>query len=169
MAILKLVIQRSGKTQNQVQTEANIPKNRMTALVNERVMPRPDEITALDKSLKQNRRLVLSYCSSICPAGQYAGYKFTDMDSKEAAIMLISNLFELDKLIPDLASMLSKGQITPEMLAKLSQLRLSIMTLEVQLQHASACCSTEIAELQEYLTQKEKATAPTAANEKTST
>lgn len=166
VAILKLVIQRSGKTQHQVQMEAHIPKNRMTDLANDRVVPRPEEITALDKALNQNRRMVLSYCSSVCPAGKYAGYNFTDMSAHEAAIMLISNLSMLDKLIPELAGMLARGKVSPEMLAKLSQLRLSIMTLEVQLQNSPACCSAELAELQEFLEQKEKATARTAANEK---
>lgn len=169
MAILKVVIQRSGKSQHQVRMEANIPKNRMTDLVNDRVIPKPEEVAALDKSLKQNRRMVLNYCSAVCEAGKYAGYNFTDMDTHEAAIMLISNLSMLDKLIPELAGMLARGQVSPEMLAKLSQLRLSIMTLEVQLQNSPACCSAELAELQEFLEQKEKATARTAANEKTST
>jgi hypothetical protein len=145
--------------------EANIPKNRMTDLVNDRVIPKPEEVTALDKSLKQNRRMVLNYCSSVCEAGKYAGYNFTEMDSHEAAIMLISNLSMLDKLIPELAGMLARGKVSPEMLAKLSQLRLAIMTLEVQLQNSPACCSAELAELQEFLKQKEKATARTAANE----
>lgn len=132
-AILKLLIQRSEMSQNQVGIEAHIPKNRMTELVNDRIDPRPDEIAALDKVLKQNRRLVLNYCSSVCPAGKYAGYQFTDMDAPTAGMRLISTLFALQNMIPVIADMLADGKVTPEVLAKLSQLRLSIMALEVHL------------------------------------
>lgn len=145
-AILKVLLERLEKSQNQVRFETGIPKHRLSDLVNDRKNPEPDEITVLDKALKQNRRLVLNYCSSICPAGKYAGYQFTDMDANAAGMRLISTLFTLQDMIPKIADMLTDGKVTPDILAKLSQLRLSIMALEVHLasEEKLSCCSADI-------------------------
>jgi len=157
MTILKLLIERLGKTQIWLAEETHIHKNRISDLVNGRDYPKPDEIVAIDKALKQNRRLVHEYCSDNCPAGKYAGYRFSDMDMQTAGIRLISNLATMDRLVPEIAEMLCEGRLTPEMLSKLSQLRLAIMALEVRFGTVGKASSKDIICLKEFV-EKRKAT-----------
>jgi len=143
-------------TQTQVIDDTKIPKNRMTDIVNDRVVPKPDEIVLLDKALNQNRRLVYQYCSTTCPAGKYAGFQFSEMDMQTAGMKLISALTVLDKLIPELADMICEGRLSNGVVAKLSQLRLSIMAIEVQLSRDRASCS-DITNIREFsILKKEK-------------
>lgn len=156
--IIKMVLFRANKTQNWLSERTKIPKNKISDLVHGKAVPRPDEITLIDRELDQSGKLVRSYCSDVCPAGKYAGYRFSDSDMKSAEIRLISGLTVMDKHLPELADMLCKGKLSQEILARLSQIKLSIMALEVKYANGvGKASSKDITVLQEFAEQKRKA------------
>ena len=163
---------RYGIPQIRVSEEANIPKNRMTELCNDRETPRPDEIKriqiAMSKLLgkKYNcRKMGYKYCSNVCELGVYLGYRFDEMDSKTAGLNIIGNLFGIDTLLPELARQLSNNQLTPEMMARLNLIKLSIMALEVQFTEDKVLVSSkDVIELDKYLKEKGNSSAKRAAN-----
>lgn len=153
---------RYGIPQVRVSEEANIPKNRMCDICNDREIPRPDEIKrilmALAKLLgkKYNcRKLGYKYCSNVCELGVYLGYRFDEMDAKSAGLNIISNLFGINTMLPELAHQLSNNKLTPEMMDRLNLIKLSIMALEVQFTADKVLVgSKDVIELDKYLKEK---------------
>jgi len=103
--------------------------------------PKPGEIVMLDKALNENRRLVLKYCTNTCVVGQYAGYQFDELDMDKAGIAFIDALNDITRVLPRYTKMFRDGNLTPHALAKMRQLRLIIMALEVQSTSAVASCT----------------------------
>lgn len=165
---LKAVIIRLGKTQIKVSEAARIPKNRMTELVNGKgTPPKPEEIQRICVALDNYRQIGYQFCSNECELGKYLGYQYGDIGAGNTGLSVISSLFGLEQMLPELAKMLCNNTVSPDMMARLSQIKLSIMALEVMYSDGTLkASSAEMALLTEYI-QKEK-TAPTrkAANKK---
>jgi hypothetical protein len=162
MAIIKMELARYQIPQIRVIEEANIPKNRMSDLANDKDAPRPDEIKRIAEALgnivgrKYNkRRLGYRYCSGVCELGTYPGYRFDEIDLKTAGLNIISNLFGIETILPHLASQLSTNSLTPEIMARLNMIKLSILALEVQYSEGSVKVgSRDAAVINQYLDKK---------------
>jgi len=155
-ATLKLLIIQHQMTQLTVSEAAKIPKNRMTELVNGRGTPaKPEEIERLCAVLGNSRQLGYRYCSAECKLGKYLGYQYSKMNPDNTALSIISNLFGLEQLLGELARMLCNNTVTPEMMTRLSQIKLSIMALEAMYNDGTLQpSSADIVLLTDYL-QKE--------------
>ncbi|CQR71355.1 hypothetical protein SOV_17140 [Sporomusa ovata DSM 2662] len=154
---LKPVIIRLNKTQLEVSKVAKIPKNRMTELVNQKgTPPKPEEIQRLCVALDDYRQLGYQYCSNECKLGRYLGYQYGEIEPGTTGLSIISNLFGLEQMLGELARMLCNNTVTSEMMARLSQIKLSIMALEIMYSEGTLKAGgTDMVFLTEYI-QKEK-------------
>jgi hypothetical protein len=123
-------------------------------------LPLPGEIKLLDQCYQAGGMLVLRYCGTRCPDGQYAGLQFEDISPQSAGIKLITSLAGIEKILPEIADIVCEvcdGVYKPENQERyrnicrlLSQLRRYIMSIEVLMVNEKLPQQRELKSVREF-------------------
>ena len=99
------------KSQDVVANECGIDRKRYMKIENNRALPDPYELIAIDQFLKQDGKLIMNYCSCHCPAGQAIGLSFEKMEPVLAGMKVMKFLSDAEHTRTELEDILADGII----------------------------------------------------------
>lgn len=99
------------KSQDAVAAACGIDRKRYMKIENNRALPDPYELIALDQFLEQNNKLIMNYCSCHCPAGKAIGLTFEKMEPVLAGMKVMKFLSDAENTRPELEDILADGII----------------------------------------------------------
>ncbi|SFM22032.1 helix-turn-helix domain-containing protein [Pelosinus propionicus] len=99
------------KSQDVVASECGIDRKRYMKIENNRALPDPHELIAIDQFLKQDGKLIMNYCSCHCPAGKAIGLSYERMEPVLAGMKVMKFLSDAENTRTELEDILADGVI----------------------------------------------------------
>lgn len=174
IAIFKTARKGARLSQGEAHFKTGIALKRLQRIESGVELPLSGEIKLLDQCYGTNGMLVLRYCGTCCPDGQYAGLRFENISPQSAGIKLITSLTGIEALLPDIADVVCEicdGVLSPQnrdkrnrICLQLSQLRRYIMAIEVLLIGEKALPAKDVRGVKECFMQIKEKTAAQAAS-----
>ena len=107
-------------SQDAVAGECGIDRKRYMKIDNNKELPDPHELIAIDNCLEQDGKLIRNYCSNRCPAGQAISLSFEEMPPLLAGVQVMKFLRQAENTRAELEDILADGAIDQHEQARFS-------------------------------------------------